>query len=35
MNPELEAEIAAELASVAKGLGNSITLAYEGRQISL
>ena len=35
MNPELEAEIAAELAGVAEELGNSITLAYEGRQVSL
>ncbi|MCJ7764094.1 MAG: lactamase, partial [Dehalococcoidales bacterium] len=35
MNPELEAEIAAELADVAEELGNSITLAYEGRQVSL
>jgi ribonuclease BN (tRNA processing enzyme) len=35
MNPELEAEIAAELACVTEELGNSITLAYEGRRLSL
>ena len=35
MNPNLEAEIAAELTAVAKDLGASITLAYEGRQIYL
>ena len=35
MDPNLEAEIEAELAAGAKDLGNSITLAYEGQQISL
>jgi ribonuclease BN (tRNA processing enzyme) len=35
MNPALEPEIGAELAAVAEELGNSITLAYEGRQILL
>ncbi|HEX78666.1 MAG TPA: MBL fold metallo-hydrolase [Dehalococcoidia bacterium] len=35
MNPELEAEIESELSGVAKELGNSITLAYEGRQVDL
>jgi ribonuclease BN (tRNA processing enzyme) len=35
MNPNLEAEIEAELTAVAKELGNSITLAYEGRKLSL
>ncbi len=35
MNPELEAEIEAELAVVAKELRSSITLAYEGRQLYL
>lgn len=35
MNPSLETEIEAELAAVARELGNSITLAYEGRQIRL
>jgi len=35
MNPNLEAEIEAELAVVAKDLGSSITLAYEGRQLYL
>lgn len=35
MNPELEAEIEAELTGVSEKLGNSITLAYEGRQLSL
>jgi ribonuclease BN (tRNA processing enzyme) len=35
MNPELEAEIEAELSAVAKELGNSITLAYEGKELTL
>jgi hypothetical protein len=35
MNPALEAEIEAELAVVARELGNLITLAYEGRQLYL
>jgi ribonuclease BN (tRNA processing enzyme) len=35
MNPNLEAEIGAELTTVAKELGNSITLAYEGQQLYL
>jgi ribonuclease BN (tRNA processing enzyme) len=35
MNPSLEEEIAAETAAVAKALGCSITLAYEGMEISL
>lgn len=35
MNPNLEAEIEAGIATVAKELGNSITLAYEGQQLSL
>jgi ribonuclease BN (tRNA processing enzyme) len=35
MNPALEEEIAAEIAAVAKVLGCSITLAYEGMQISI
>lgn len=35
MNPSLETEIEVELAAVARELGNSITLAYEGRQIHL
>jgi ribonuclease BN (tRNA processing enzyme) len=35
MNPNLEAEIEAELAVVAKDLGNSITPAYEGQRIYL
>ena len=35
MNPNLEAEIGAELAVVAKDLGSSITLAYEGGQLYL
>jgi len=35
MNPELETEIAAELANVAEELGTSITLADEGRQLSI
>jgi ribonuclease BN (tRNA processing enzyme) len=35
MNPGLESEIEAELAAVARELGNSITPAYEGMQISL
>ena len=35
MNPNLEAEIEVELTAVAKELGNSITLAYEGQQLSL
>lgn len=35
MNPALEAEIEAELAEVARELGNLITPAYEGRQLYL
>lgn len=35
MNPSPEAEIEAELAAVARELGNSISLAYEGRQINI
>lgn len=35
MNPGLEPEITAELARVAGELGNPITPAYEGRQLSL
>jgi len=35
MNPEMEAEIEAELTVVARDLGNSVTLAYEGRQLEL
>ncbi len=35
MNPALEVEIEAELAVVARELGNLITLAYEGRQLYL
>jgi len=35
MNPFLEAEIEAEIASLARELGTSITLAYEGRQLLL
>lgn len=35
MNPGLESEIEAELTAVAKELGNSISLAYEGRQLEL
>jgi ribonuclease BN (tRNA processing enzyme) len=35
MNPNLEKEIEAEIAVVAKVLNNSITLAYEGMQIRL
>jgi len=35
MNPALEAEIGAELAGVAEELGCDISLAYEGREISL
>jgi ribonuclease BN (tRNA processing enzyme) len=35
MNPELEVEIEAELAAVAKELGNSIKLAYEGQELTL
>ncbi|MCL0053272.1 MBL fold metallo-hydrolase [Dehalococcoidales bacterium] len=35
MNPELEREIEAEIAAVAKALNNSITLAYEGMQLQL
>jgi ribonuclease BN (tRNA processing enzyme) len=35
MNPALEAEIEAELAAVARELGNLVTLAYEGRQLYL
>lgn len=35
MNPDLEKEIAAELAVVGKALGGSITLAYEGMEIKL
>jgi ribonuclease BN (tRNA processing enzyme) len=35
MNPDLEGEIAAEVAAVAKELGCSVTLAYEGMEISI
>ena len=35
MNPELETEIEAEIAVVARALNNSINLAYEGMQIHL
>ena len=35
MDPNLEVEIKTELAAVARDLGNSITLAYEGQQLSL
>jgi len=35
MSPNLEKEIAAEIAAVAKALNNSITLAYEGMQLHL
>ena len=35
MSPNLETEIAAEIAAVAKALNNSITLAYEGMQLHL
>jgi len=35
MNPALEEEIAAEIAAVAKSLGCSITLGYEGMELSL
>jgi ribonuclease BN (tRNA processing enzyme) len=35
MNPGLESEVEAELATVAGELGNSIILAYEGRQVHL
>ncbi|NQT31898.1 MAG: MBL fold metallo-hydrolase [Deltaproteobacteria bacterium] len=35
MNPDLEGEIAAEIAAVAQALGCSITLACEGMEISL
>jgi ribonuclease BN (tRNA processing enzyme) len=35
MNPSLETEIEAETAAVARDLGSSIILAYEGQQISL
>jgi ribonuclease BN (tRNA processing enzyme) len=35
MNPELEGEIRAELATVAQALGNTITPAHEGMQITL
>ena len=35
MNPNLEEEIAAEIAAVAGNLNNPITLAYEGMQIHL
>jgi ribonuclease BN (tRNA processing enzyme) len=35
MSPHLEKEIAAEIAAVSKTLGISITLAYEGMEISL
>jgi len=35
MNPALEEEIAAEIAAVAQALGCSITLGYEGMQISI
>ena len=35
MNPELEREIEAEIAAVAKALNNSINLAYEGMKLHL
>jgi ribonuclease BN (tRNA processing enzyme) len=35
MNPRQEKEIEAEIAPVAKALDNSITLAYEGMQLTL
>jgi len=35
MNPNLEEEIEAEIAAVAKALNNSITLGYEGMQLHL
>ncbi|MDI6815202.1 MAG: MBL fold metallo-hydrolase [Dehalococcoidales bacterium] len=35
MSPNLEKEIEAEIAAVAKALNNSITLAYEGMQLHL
>jgi hypothetical protein len=35
MNPNLEKEIAAEVAAVARALNNPITLAYEGMQLHL
>lgn len=35
MNPELEQEIEAEIAAVAKGLNSVITLGYEGMQLQL
>jgi len=35
MSPHLEKEIAAEIAALSKALGVSITLAYEGMEISL
>jgi ribonuclease BN (tRNA processing enzyme) len=35
MNPALEKEIAAEIAAVGKALSSSITLGYEGMQLSL
>jgi cAMP phosphodiesterase len=35
MNPSLEGEIATEIAAVAEALNSSITLGYEGMQVSL
>ena len=35
MNPDLEKEIAAEIAALGKALGGSITLAYEGMELGL
>ena len=35
MSPNIEEEIAAEIAAVAKALNSQITLAYEGRQLNL
>jgi len=35
MNPQLEKEIAGEIAAIAQALGNPITLAYEGMLITL
>jgi len=35
MNPNLQSEIATELADIAREMGNSITLAYEGMKIEL
>jgi len=35
MNPDLETEIAGEIAAVAKDLDNPITLGYEGMRLHL